>query len=450
MSSVLVLGLGRAGMAAARHAATHGDDVCVYAGVSSDSARVSASELEELGARVVFDSEDVEGTYDLCVASPGISQNSAFYRCGAAHATELIGECEYAYRLSPHDWLAITGTNGKTTTTALTAHLLSGAGLTAFPCGNIGDAATGAVDARKPGEALVVEMSSYALASTSRFNPVCAVLLNITPDHLAWHGSLEAYSAAKLKVFANMGEGQTAVVCDEVPDSTALAGKLRAQGMRVITVGSDKGADCAFENAQGMLCLSTGGATHELCASSELLIKGKHNVMNALAAASAAVAYGADYDKVGAALTTFSPLEHRIEPCGVVDGVAYYNDSKATNVDATLVALKAFPHNPVIVLFGGRDKGTDLSPLVQACAESNVKTVITYGEAGERFHKAFEGAPVELESADGMRDAFAKAHGLAQEGDVVLLSPACASFDEFSSFNHRGEVFKGLVRDLES
>lgn len=447
MSDILVLGLGKAGAAAAKHALAAGDNVTVYAGLAADPQSEQVRHLEKAGAQVVCGTEDIAGAFDLCIASPGISQNSAFYQAGVAAAKELVGECEYAYRLSPKDWIAVTGTNGKTTTTSLVAHLLNAAGKLAYPCGNIGDTCTESVDHRRAGETLVAEMSSYGLASTSRFAPAVAALLNITPDHLSWHGSLEAYAAAKLKVFANMGPGCTAVVCDEVPDSAQLAASLRARGVRVVTVGSDSGADCAFEDGQHALCVRLDGKLHRLVTVDELKIKGSHNVMNALAAAACALAYGCDDQGVIAGLKDFAPLEHRIEPVAEVDGVGYFNDSKGTNVDATLVALKAFPGRPIVLLLGGRDKGTDLAPLVEAC-DGPVRTVICYGEAGKRFFDAFGSSPVERMSAKGMREAFSEAVKIANPGDVVLLSPACASFDEFNSFEHRGEVFKELVANL--
>lgn len=447
MSDILVLGLGKAGFAAAKHALAAGDAVTVYAGVSADPQSEQVCALKAAGANVVCGTEDVAGSYDLCIASPGISQNSAFYAAGAAAACELVGECEYAFRLSPSDWIAITGTNGKTTTTSLVAHLLNAAGKLAYPCGNIGDTCTESVDHRRAGETLVAEMSSYGLASTSKFAPKVAALLNITPDHLAWHGSHEAYAAAKLKIFANMGAGCTAVVCDEVPGSAQLAQDLRARGMRVVTVGSDTGADCAFEDAEHVLCVRIDGQLTRLLSVDELQIKGPHNVMNALAAASCALAYGCEAQGVIAGLKSFAPLEHRIEPVAEVDGVGYFNDSKGTNVDATLVALKAFPGRAIILLLGGRDKGTDLAPLVEAC-NGPVRQVICYGEAGPRFYDAFEASPVARSSAKGMREAFDQAVRIANPGDVVLLSPACASFDEFNSFEHRGEVFKELVAGL--
>ncbi len=448
MSRILVLGLGRAGTAAARHALAAGDEVTVYAGLAASNKDAAVVELAKAGAQVVCGTEDVSGSYDLCVASPGISANSSFYAAGRAHATELVGECEYAFRLSSQDWIAITGTNGKTTTTALTAHLLNAAGKLAYPCGNIGDTCTASVDHRKPGETLVAEMSSYGLASTSRFAPKVAALLNITPDHLAWHGTHEAYAAAKLKIFANMGAGNTAVICDEVPQAVQLAASLRSRGVRVITVGSDTGDDCAFARADGMLCVRIDGTLVELVCTDELQIKGPHNVANALAASACALAYGCDAAGVAAGLKDFAALEHRIEPVATVDGVGYYNDSKGTNVDATLVALKAFDGHAIILLAGGRDKGTALDELVAAC-DGPVRCVICYGEAGQRFYDAFEQGNVAHELACGMRDAFARAVQLAQPGDVVLLSPACASFDEFNSFEHRGQVFKELVAALQ-
>ncbi len=450
MSRILVLGLGRAGTAAVRHALAAGDEVTVYAGLAADAQSDAVRALQDAGATVLCGTEDVQGSYDLCVASPGISANSAFYAAGANHAAELLGECEYAFRLSPDNWIAITGTNGKTTTTALTAHLLNAAGRLAFPCGNIGDTCTASVDHRKAGETLVAEMSSYGLASTSRFAPKVAALLNITPDHLAWHGSHEAYAAAKLKIFANMAAGDTAVICDEVPGVSQLAASLRERGVRVITVGSQAadGANCAFEDADHMICVVIDGELAKLVHADELKIRGPHNVMNALAAASCALAYGCDVAGVAAGLKSFAALEHRIEPVANVGGVGYYNDSKGTNVDATLVALKAFAGHPIVLLAGGRDKGTDLAPLVEAC-DGPVRAVICYGEAGERFFAAFEQGQVPHYRAAGMREAFSQAVQIAQGGDAVLLSPACASFDEFNSFEHRGEVFKELVAGLQ-
>ncbi|MGI6033069.1 MAG: UDP-N-acetylmuramoyl-L-alanine--D-glutamate ligase [Coriobacteriales bacterium] len=444
---VLILGVGKSGLAAARWALEEGRDVVIYAGKRNEKTEVAAAPFEQAGVEVHFDTEDVEGHFDLCVVSPGIPQTGAFYQSALAASDELISEPELAWRISPKDWIAITGTNGKTTTTSLATHLLNACGTPAFACGNIGESALDAARHRRPGEVLVVEMSSFQLASTAKFSPSVAVLLNITPDHVAWHGSLDAYRAAKLKIFENLEKGQCAIISEEVSGCADIVEGLRARGVRAVTLGEKRAADCGYLDGDGMLCLVDGaGNATRLCSADALKIKGAHNVENALAAACAVIDFGADAAAVAEALTTFSPLEHRIEPVATVGGVGFFNDSKATNVDATLKALTAFLGTPIVLLLGGHDKGTDLSELVKAC-EPACAQVICYGEAGERFAAAFEGASVPCERVGGMRDAFERACQIAQPGQDVVLSPACSSFDEFNSFEERGEVFKGYVAD---
>lgn len=357
--------------------------------------------------------------------------------------------------------LAITGTNGKTTTTALAAHILNVCGKKAQAVGNIGDTcidavASGAVDC------YVAEVSSYQLASTKLFKPEVAVLLNITPDHLKWHGSFEAYAEAKRKIYANCDENCT-VVLDATND--VVRGYVRElkkqpaserkfsyiplgtchglnESMREDACGSDAAA--FLDN--GVLTIDFKGVKHALCAASELQIKGEHNASNALASASCAVALGCDDAKIVEGLKSFAPLEHRIEPCSSIAGVQCYNDSKATNVDATLKALAAFGEQRPIVLLGGCDKGTDLADLV-AGAEKHCKAVVCFGAAGARFLKAFEGAKLPVYSAGNLESALDEALSHAEAGDIVTLSPACSSFDEFSCFEERGDVFKKLVAD---
>ena len=443
---VLILGLGLSGIVAARQALAQGDAVTVYAGASSAATRDAAREFEQQGAPVLFDTEDVRGSYDLCVACPGIPATGAFYQSALAASEELVSEPEFAWRLSPQGWFAVTGTNGKTTTTTLIAHLLRSCGMPAALCGNTqATTVTDAVLSRAPGEAIVAELSSYQLASTRRFSPRVAVLLNITSDHLSWHGSQQAYAQAKLRVFANLGPGSCAVVCAGVPGREQLEAQLAARGARVVVVGQARARDCAYEDGRGMLLhVGSDGEAQALCGAGQLRIKGAHNVENALAAASAAIDFGCEPAAVGRALTAFAPLQHRIEPAGRAGGVEFFDDSKATNVDATLKALTAFEGQPVVLLVGGRDKGTDLSQLVAACRAA-CRAVVCYGEGGPRFSSAFEGSGVTCVQAGRLADAFSCACGLACPGDAVLLSPACASFDEFTGFAQRGDAFKQLV-----
>ena len=473
LGDVLILGLGTSGKAAASYVAglvgTRVRSLSVLAGRRTPDAERFADELAaSCGARVLFETEEVEGSYDLCIASPGISEFSEFYGNARRASGEVVSEVEFAWRESSVDsrWVAITGTNGKTTTTSLIAHVLSSAGVAAVACGNIGDACITAV-ADGSASVYVAEVSSYQLASTSRFAPDVAVLLNITPDHVKWHRTLENYAQAKYKVLANLDRAGGVAVLDAVNDVVRedQVKRLRVltreeRGFDYVPVGCAAGISasmrdaCGSENAAfldaGTLRVDFRGQEHRLMPAADLHIKGEHNASNALAAASACLALGLTGEQVAAGLRSFAPLEHRIEPCGTVAGVACYNDSKATNVDATLKALSAFGEARPVVLLGGDDKGTDLTELVQA-ARVHCKAVVCFGAAGERFERAFAEVPGADDSAlavlraEHLEDALDTALDAAQPGDVVALSPACASFDEFSCFEERGDVFKKLV-----
>jgi UDP-N-acetylmuramoylalanine--D-glutamate ligase len=410
---------------------------------------------------VIFDTQVVSGSFDLAIVSPGIPPHSELYRSGDACAHELISEPEFAFRESPMRWVAVTGTNGKTTTTALTAHLLSQAGFTALAVGNIGVACVTGIQTRGADDYLVAELSSYQLYSTLRFAPDAAILLNITPDHLSWHGSHQEYANAKQKVYANMTPRQPVVIDATLPQTRALVRTVRDAGRRVIPLGTADGLsgdmtqrcgapEAAFVNpATHMLTVVLDGQRVELVPAEALQLKGEHNQQNALAAAAVALALGAEPADVRQGLVSFKPLEHRIEPCGTVASVGFYNDSKATNTDATIKALAAFGDTPLVALYGGRDKGTELSELVQLSART-CRAVVCYGEAGARFAAAFDGVQaVQVEQVPTFADAFATGVKLAQPGDALLLSPACASFDEFDNFEQRGERFKTLVAELK-
>ena len=483
LGNVLVLGLGKSAAAVADYClgllGGRVSGLFVAAGARTEASEEAAARIAARGAVVAFGDDGVDalsrevpgGRFDLCVPSPGIAPSTPLYSRGAALSDEIAGEVELAWRESApaSRWIAITGTNGKTTVTSLTAHLLRAAGMDAVAVGNIGDTCLAAV-AADPARVFVAEASSYQLESTSRFAPDAAVLLNITPDHLKWHGSFEAYRDAKFKALANLDQAPGAVAVLDATDDEVRA-KIRAlkaqpaceRGFSYIPVGTKAGyagdmrAACgadnaAFVDADGTLVVAAGGVEHRLVTTSELKIKGSHNVGNALAAAAAALALGAGDDAVARGLRSFAPLEHRIEPCGSIRGAACYNDSKATNVDASLKAIAAFPEARPIILLGGDDKGTDLAPLVEA-AHRHARAVVCFGAAGQRFEDAFRAAadeaPAGFETlrASKLADALDAACALAGAGDVILLSPACASFDEFSCFEERGEVFKSLVAE---
>ena len=467
LGHILILGLGKSGKAACTYCAqligSRIDSVSVAVGKPSADTQEYIASLKNASIDVLSPGYDIEGSYDLCIASPGISQFSEFYQDAQNASTELISEVEFAWRESKttSTWIAITGTNGKTTTTALVTHILRAAGKRASAVGNIGTTCLEAV-MQNQSDIYVAEVSSYQLASTRLFAPNIAMLLNITPDHLSWHTSHEEYIKAKLKVFSNLAQHahSYAIIDATGNESRAVVKRIKSQlfeseDFSYIPIGGSSGLHtdmrkaCSAKNAafekEEMLCLAFGDTEYFFGPLEKLRIKGTHNAANALAACAAALVLNLEESVINEALQSFAPLEHRMEECGSIAGVQFVNDSKATNVDAACKALGAFVGKKPIVLLGGQDKGTDLSALVSE-AEKQAKTVICYGQAGKRIYEAFKACNVARFLDANLEEAFLRATHNACAGDVVLLSPACASFDEFESFEHRGRAFKELVR----
>ncbi len=303
----------------------------------------------------------------------------------------VISEIEFAYAESACAWVAVTGTNGKTTTTALITHLLNAGGITARAVGNIGTPAIEAVGDCGHEQVLVAEVSSFQLALTATFHPRVAVLLNITPDHMDWHGTLERYAADKAKIFANLGPDDVAVIDADDGGSRALVGDAEATGARVVRVERDAvggGVACLADNA---LSYSRQWRTScRLIDVDELQIRGAHNVSNALAAATAAAALGVTPADLRAGLRSFAPIEHRLEPVGVLGGAEWFNDSKATNPDAVSKALAAFGDRPIVLLAGGRNKNNDFAQLA-AQATQVVRGAVLFGEAAGELDASFVG-----------------------------------------------------------
>jgi len=514
LGDVLVLGLGKSGKSVVRYLVSllgsRVNSVFVAAGAETADSVSFMSEVVCPGVEYAFGDDALAGLnrrFSLCIASPGIPFWHDLYVEGERVSHELVSEVEFAWRESAADstWVAITGTNGKTTTTSLAAHVLRQCGFAARAVGNIGDVCLDAVSAGKT-DVYVAEVSSYQLYSTCLFAPDVAVLLNITPDHIHWHKTLEAYRDAKFSLLRAVtadaarpvmrGDGRDAsepepagqracagevaavgapvgvshrvakplAIMDATNDIVrAKVRELKTAGAHYLPLGTADGisgdmrarcgaGNAAFVRDDGALVVAYEGDEHVLANARDLKIKGAHNVSNALAAAAVAVALGASDDAIARALADFEPLEHRIEPCGTVGGVECFNDSKATNVDATCKALEAFPGRRLIVLLGGDDKGTDLSSLVES-VHGHAGVAVCFGAAGSRFADAFADARhtapdgFAVLRADHLQDALDAALKVSKPGDVVLLSPACASFDEFTSFEQRGDVFKRLVRE---
>ncbi len=452
LGDVLVLGLGASGEAAAAYCAgllgTSVHSVTVVDSGTSDELLDRARRLEGMGVRVRLGTDAVAGHYDLAIASPGIPPHAAIMHAARAAAGRFVSEIEFAWERSNSPWIAVTGTNGKTTTTALIAHILLQAGVPARPVGNYGPPAINAVDEAR-GEVLVAEVSSFQLALTDRFHPRVAVLLNITPDHIDWHGSLDAYAMDKAKVFANLGPDDVAVIDVDDEGSARYAGPVESRGVRVARISRESVPRSGAGVSDETLCLDTQGGRLALCRVEELHIRGPHNVSNALAAAAAAHAMGIRADAIAAGLRSFEPIEHRLEPVATVCGAEWFNDSKATNPGAVIKALAAFGDRPLVVLLGGRNKGSDMHELAVAVC-GRVRVAVCFGEAGAEIAAALsEQAGCDVVRVANLAEAVDAALGLVRPGDAVLLSPACASFDEFKNYEERGRVFKRLVAGLE-
>jgi UDP-N-acetylmuramoylalanine--D-glutamate ligase len=449
VQKVAVLGLGRSGEAVVRWAlgrpGAGPGDVTVF--VEHDTPRLaeSAQPLRAAGVRVELGADALpDDAWDLVVASPGISPSRPLMRSAARLGVAVISELELAYRISAAQFVAVTGTNGKTTTTALVTHLLRAAGREAVSVGNIGVPAVTAAPLVDADGVVVAECSSFQLASIVDFHPRVAVLLNITPDHLDWHGSLESYASDKAKVFANMTAGDVAVIDVDDPGSAVWADIVADRGVSVVRVGLS-GGDAHVEG--GLLIVDAEHGEVPLVRAEDLLIRGVHNVSNALAASAAALAMAASPDAVRAGLRTFEPIEHRLDPVATVRGVEYVNDSKATNPDAVMKALTAFGSTPLLILLGGRNKGNDFGPLADACA-ARCRLAVLYGESRREMETAFSARGAAFVGAETMAGALAIAAEAALPGEVVLLSPACASFDEFDDYEDRGRRFAEAVRRL--
>ncbi|MBN1193594.1 MAG: UDP-N-acetylmuramoyl-L-alanine--D-glutamate ligase [Coriobacteriia bacterium] len=445
---LLVLGLGTSGEAVAEWAlrrAAGGSQVLVSVVDSSRDSRLEAraSRLREMGADVRLGTEALPSA-DLVVASPGIRPQSGLMAAALSLGVPIISEVELAYRISAAPWIAVTGTNGKTTTTALVTHLLRESGIPAEPAGNFGPAAVTVAENVGAAGVIVAEISSFQMVHAQEFHPRVAVLLNITPDHIDYHGSMEAYSAEKGKVFANQVPGDTAVVDVDDPGSAAYADVAARRGATVRRVSRFTMPEGGAYLRGGALVLDDNGSEQVLVRVDELGLRGDHNVSNALAAAACARAAGADLDALRRGLKSFSPIEHRLEPAGVVHGVEYFNDSKATNPDAVVKALTAFGERSLIVLLGGRNKGVDMRSLAESVS-ARARAVVLFGEAASELAEVFSESSAEVVVTGGMTDAFNAARDLARAGEVVLLSPGCTSFDEFTGYEQRGERFKELV-----
>jgi len=400
--------------------------------------------LEGYGVEVFLDTDglaQLEGTRTV-VKSPGVPREAPVIAAALERGIEVTGELELAWRALPNRFLAVTGTNGKTTTVELLGHLYRGAGEPVAVAGNVGTALSELIGEVEPDATVVCECSSFQLEDTSHFAPECAVFLNLAPDHLDRHADLESYLAAKLRIFANQGNDDLAVYNADDPFTQGI--DLGGCARRVAFCHG-AGPDCEVALAEGTIFYDG----KPLLEAAELGLFGEHNVANAMAAAAAALSMGIDRDAVREGLRSFAGVPHRLEPVAEIDGVRFVNDSKATNVASATVGLRAF-EGGVHAILGGSEKDEPFAPLLDPVRERCAACWLI-GAAADRL--AVELAPaaaagVELHRCADLQDAVRRAAAAAEPGQTVLLSPACASFDAFESFEERGERFREIVGEL--
>ncbi len=441
---VLVVGLGRSGVASALFLKSRGARVTVSDTKSEDQLRADIPVLLDHGIAVETGrhGERTFQNQDLIVVSPGVPVDAQPLVQARALGEQVIGEIELASEFLPGPIVAITGSNGKTTTTTLVGEILAKAGLKTLVGGNIGTAAISLVERATPETVTVLEVSSFQLETICKFHPKVAVALNVTPDHLDRHRTFETYANAKARVFENQHSDDFAVLNADDPTCVEMAAKLKAQ---VFWFSRKREVEQGAFVRQGNVHLRRGGAEHEVIPVSDIPLKGSHNVENVLAAICAGELMGCSPGVIRSAVSEFKAVEHRLEYVATVRGVEYYNDSKATNVDATIKALESFPGNIHLIL-GGKDKGSDYTVLNDLLRQ-RVKCVYTIGAAAEKIQKHIAGA-AKVVSSGTIESAVKQASAAAQSGDIVLLAPACASFDQFKSYEHRGRVFKELALAL--
>lgn len=437
----LVVGLARSGVAAVELLLELGVPVVASDLRPASELEIDVDDWERRGVSLSL-GEQGEGLLagvDLVIASPGVPSDAPIIEAARASGRRVIGELELAYQVFEGTWIGVTGTNGKTTTTALTGHLVRSAGLSVAVGGNIGDAISAELPALPDDGIVVAEVSSFQLDATERFRPHVAVLLNVTPDHLDRYDSMEGYVASKRRIFANQTAEDSAVLNIDDP---IVHESRRGLAARVISVSAVEEPEGGVFVRDGMIVSGVSGQEEVVAPVRSLRIRGAHNVQNALAAVAAATAVGIDADAAGRALSTFEPLEHRMEPVAEIGGVAYVNDSKATNAESVRYALESY-EAPIVLIAGGRGKGADFRSLRPA-VERHVRGAVLIGEAAGDLEAALRGA-TPIERAGTLREAVEAAAALARRGDVVLLSPACASFDMFRDFEDRGRRFKAEV-----
>jgi UDP-N-acetylmuramoylalanine--D-glutamate ligase len=443
---VLVVGLKKSGVAVVRFCLSRNARVSISDLASADALKLELESLRDGDVDYELGEHRLKTFLgaDLIVVSPGVPLSIEPIREAQKKNIDVISEVELASRFLKGRIVAITGSNGKTTSTTLAGKVFGESGFPVQVGGNIGTPLISLVDSSTEETVTVAEISSFQLEAIPTFRPNVGVILNVTPDHLDRYASFEEYASFKRALFKNQRKEDWAVLNADDPVSARFAHGLSSR-MWWFSQKKALAEGCFF--ADGRIQVAHAGETITVMARNEIPMLGAHNVENCLAVVSAAAILGADYKNVARAIAGFEGVEHRLEFVADIQGVKYYNDSKATNVDATTKALESFPGN-VILILGGKDKGSDYT-ILSSLLRDRVKQVLLIGAAAEKIHKQLVGV-IPLKQCGNLETAVAMTPSVSVPGDIVLLAPACASFDQFSNYEHRGQVFKQLVRSLKS
>jgi UDP-N-acetylmuramoylalanine--D-glutamate ligase len=444
--NVLVLGLGRSGMAAASLLQRDGARVVVRDEADGGELEERANRLRQLGVRVELGNRfDPSTQFDLAVLSPGIAPERPIVRELATRRTPVLSELELAYRFCLCPVVAVTGTNGKTTTTELIEAVLNACDKRVVAAGNNGHAFSDAVNETAGLDALVLETSSFQLEKIVQFRPDVAVWTNVTPDHLDRHGSMEDYARAKARIFMNQRRDDIAVISvNALRWAKKVGAKLPGRVITISAFGQEANLRLDWGDGQ-TIWAQLPECRGILMRLDEANLRGLHNAENILAALAAGIAMKLPVARMREAISAYVPQPHRCEFVAEINGVTYINDSKATNIDAVEKALRSFPSR-IVLIAGGRDKGLDFSTIKEVVKEK-VKLVVIVGEAQDKLCRAWNDV-VPCVRASSMEEAVLLASSRAESGDAVLLSPGCTSFDMFENYEHRGDEFKRNVYKL--
>lgn len=442
---ITIIGAARSGLAASKLAKNSGHSPFLTESKTKEECREVANSLDEIGVPYEFGGHTENALKDcgLVVTSPGVPPNAEILKSAEEKGINIISELEYGWQNMVNPCIAVTGTNGKTTTTALIAYILNHSGRKAVSCGNIGQPISSFAGNISPETIVVAEVSSFQLDRINKFHPEVALILNITPDHIAYHGNYENYIKAKYKISKNQAENDLLIL--NADDEILNKQKPETRG-KIAYFSQNAVSDGIFaEKGKLVFRFSEQHKEERFMEIEELSLPGVHNCYNSMAAALAARAFEIRNEDIRDSLMTFQGVEHRLEYVRTIDGVDYINDSKATNINATWYALSSY-NSPLVWIAGGRGDNNDYSALDEF-VERNVKCIVAIGEEADAIFNHFC-TKVRCIKQDKLEDAVHIAKDQAEKGDIVLFTPACKSFDQFLNYEHRGEVFKAAVKGL--